>query len=290
MSPARLDTSLIRLASLVALSIGLMIADQRTDHVKIVRMGAALLVRPVQDIASVPGVLGEWVSLFSSSRIDLFEQKEQLRAENLLLQAKLQKLESIERENARLSELLSASAKVAQEVLLAEIVDVDLDPFAHKILVNRGVEDGVYEGQPVIDPYGIMGQVTEATLSRSAITLITDPDHAVPVQVRRNGLRAIVYGLGVSEMLNVPYVGSQANIQRGDVLVTSGMGGRFPSGYPVAKVVEVVKDANEPFLGITAAPVARLDHAKEVLLIWHEPERDPPRPLEATGVAALGIE
>jgi rod shape-determining protein MreC len=91
-------------------------------------------------------------------------------------------------------------------------------------------------------------------------------------------------------MLNVPYVGSQANIQRGDVLVTSGMGGRFPSGYPVAKIVEVVKDANEPFLGITAAPIARLDHAKEVLLIWHEPERDPPHPLEAAGVAVLGVE
>ncbi len=271
MKTPRLESDFLRLVLLIVLSIGLMLIDQRSDSVRIMRSGLSLLVKPVQDVASVPSVFGEWFNLFSKSRLELYEEKERLRAENLELQARLQKLESIENENTRLSELLSASQAVAERVVLAKMVEVSLEPFTHKILINRGREDGVYEGQPVIDTYGVMGQVTHATLFRSAVTLITDPGHAIPVQVRRNGLRAIVYGSGSTGKLDIPFIGRQANIRQGDILVTSGMGGRFPAGYPVAEITEVIKDANEPFLGITAKPVAQLDHSKEVLLIWSEP-------------------
>jgi len=268
----RLESDFLRLVFLVVLSIGIMLIDQRSDSIRVMRSGLGLLVKPVQDIATVPSLFGEWFSLFSKSRIDLYDEKERLRAQNLELQARLQKLESIENENTRLSELLSASEAVAERVVLAKMVEVSLEPFTHKILINRGREDGVYEGQPVIDTLGVMGQVTHATLFRSAVTLITDPGHAIPVQVRRNGLRAIVYGSGSTGELDIPFIGRQANLRQGDVLVTSGMGGRFPAGYPVAEITEVIKDANEPFLGITAKPIAQLDHSKEVLLIWPEPE------------------
>ncbi|MDH3690790.1 MAG: rod shape-determining protein MreC, partial [Gammaproteobacteria bacterium] len=184
--------------------------------------------------------------------------------------ARLQRLDAVEAENERLRQLLSASSKIAQKVLLAELVEVSLEPFTHKVVLNRGQSDGAYVGQPVIDPNGVVGQVTQATPFTSAVTLITDPGHAIPVQVLRNDLRAIVFGTGVRNQLGVPYLARHADIVEGDVLVTSGMGGRFPSGYPVARVATILRDPNEPFLKITAIPVARLDHAKEVLLIWQD--------------------
>ncbi|MDH3451780.1 MAG: rod shape-determining protein MreC, partial [Gammaproteobacteria bacterium] len=211
----------------------------------------------------------------SRSHMDVREAYNRLRTDHIILKSKLQKLEAIEAENQRLNRLLSASRKVGEEVLLAELVEVSLEPFTHKVLVNRGTRDGVYVGQPVIDPDGVIGQVTKATLFTSAVTLLTDQSHAIPAQIRRNGLRVIVYGLGVPDRLAVPYLAQDADVREGDVLVTSGMGGRFPAGYPVARVTRISKDTNEPFLEVSALPVARLDYTKQVLLVWQVPAEAP---------------
>lgn len=253
---------------LLVVSVALMVVDHRTDHARAFRSGATVLVTPLQAVAAVPTSFVNWVSVFFTSYSELRGNYEQLQTQHTIARARLQRLEALEAENDRLSQLLSASAKVAQKVLLAQLVEVSLEPFTHKVVVNRGESDGAYVGQAVIDPNGVVGQVTHATLFTSAVTLITDPGHAIPVQVVRNGLRAIVFGMGTPNQLGVPYLARHADIEAGDVLVTSGMGGRFPSGYPVARVTEIVRDPNEAFLQITAIPVARLDHAKEVLLIW----------------------
>ncbi len=259
----------LRLVLLACLSIGLMIVDHQSQYLYYLRTAIAFVVDPLEDLAMAPWRAGSWAGGAFRSEIDKQKDLERLRSEYLVVRARLQKMQAIEAENARLSRLLAASEKVGEEVLLADLVQVSLEPFTHKVLINRGARDSVYVGQPVIDPNGVVGQVTRTTTSRSAVTLLTDQSHAIPAQVRRNGLRVIVYGLGVPERLSVPYLPQHADIEEGDLLVTSGMGGRFPPGYPVARVARVVRDANEPFLIITALPVARLDHARELLLIWH---------------------
>jgi rod shape-determining protein MreC len=177
-------------------------------------------------------------------------------------------LEALEAENKRLRDLLGSAARVADRAVVAELVEVSLEPFTRKIVVAKGSRDSVYLGQPVIDAYGIIGQVTEVGPYASKATLITDPGHAIPVLVNRNGLRTIVFGTGAPDRVNVPYLTATADIREGDLLVSSGMGGRFPPGYPVAQVTAVVKDPNEAFLKISAKPMARLNYGKEVLLIW----------------------
>ncbi len=259
----------LRLVLLVCLSIGLMIVDHQSRYLQSVRSALGLLTDPLQDAATLPWRVGAWATRLIRSDIDSRRDYEHLLSEFLVLRARLQKMEAIEAENSRLSRLLAASEKVGEEVLLAELVQVSMEPFTHKILINRGTREGVYTGQPVIDPNGVVGQVTRTTPTKSAVTLLTDQSHAIPAQVRRNGLRVVVYGLGVQEKLSVPYLAQHADIREGDLLVTSGMGGRFPPGYPVARVGRVLRDANEPFLIVTALPVARLEHATEFLLIWH---------------------
>lgn len=268
-----MDNSSVRLpaSSLIALafiSIVLMVVDSRTQHLQFVRSMLSHATQPMVAAATLPGSVGRWVASQTRTDEQLSVVNDKLAEENLLLRARLQKLEALESENARLSNLMSASASAGENALLAELVEVSLEPFTHRITVNRGHNSGVYVGQAAIDTNGIMGQVTGVTPYSSVVTLITDPNHAIPVQVRRNGLRAILYGLGTKDNLSLPYLAPQSDIVEGDILVTSGMGGRFPPGYPVAQVSTVMADANEPFLEISATPNAKLDYAKQVLLIW----------------------
>ncbi len=249
-------------------SIVLMLADHRSDIAAPLRNVVGLVVQPLQYVVSAPQKLQEWFSEVLQPFNELRQEHAELKAENDLLKVRLQLFESLRKENERFSSLLSASKKVADEVLLAELIEVSLDPFTHRVLVNKGSRNNVYMGQPVIDTEGVVGQVTRTTLYRSAVTLITDPNHAIPVQIRRNGLRAVVQGTGSAQNLEIPFLTPHVDIRQGDVLITSSMGGRFPAGYPVAEVTEIIKDANEPFLEIVAVPIARLDYAKEVLLVW----------------------
>lgn len=252
---------------LAVLSVAVMIVDHRGELLQPLRTALSAATIPLQQLAALPRKLNR-VLVFRPADSERERQIRKLRKENMLLLARLQRMETLEAENARLSRLLTVSKRAGDEALLATIQPMGLEPFTHRVVVNRGREAGVYSGQPAIDSKGVLGQVTETTLFRSVITLMTDPGHAIPVQVQRNGLRTIVQGLGVEDRVSVPFLPRRADIRGGDVLVTSGIGGRFPVGYRVARVVEVIKDANEPFLRIHAEPIARIEQVKEVLLVW----------------------
>jgi rod shape-determining protein MreC len=199
----------------------------------------------------------------------------QLSQEHLKLKARQQRLDTLEAENAQLRRLLDSSRSIADQVLIAELVEVSLDPFTHRILINRGLGDGVYEGQPVLDAEGVMGQVTRVMPTTAAVTLITDPSHGLPVAVQRNGLRAVIFGTGRADELRIGFVSRSADLQVGDLLVSSGLGGRFPPGYPAARISEIHTEKGGMFLDAIAVPVARVEQARHVILVWQGISKDP---------------
>ena len=209
-----------------------------------------------------------WVLEGLSSRDTLVTQNRSLRQEQLLVNARLAKFAELEAENKRLRNLLDSSAKIADRVLIAEIMAVDLDPFSRRIVINKGTKDGVIVGQSLIDSNGIMGQVVTAGPVSSNALLITDPSHAIPVQVNRNGLRSVAIGTGTQNLLELSHIPNNADVRVGDLLVTSGLGGRFPSGYPVGRIVSVERDSGQAFARVNVKPSARLERNREVLLVW----------------------
>lgn len=264
------STNLFRFALLVCISVVVMIVDFRSHYLQHLRSALATVVTPLHIVATFPQEISERVNIWFISSEGLRGEHEELQTEYVKLKSRLQKLESLERENEALRHLLDAAEKVRDKVLMAELIEVSLDPYTHKILVDRGLRDGTHIGQPVFDPTGVMGQVTQVMPFTSAVTLITDPGHATPVQVRRNGLRAVAFGTGNSDRLRISYLSQIADIKVGDVMLSSGLGGRFPTGYPVAKVISVENDPGEAFLHIEAEPTAKIDRSNQVLLVWRE--------------------
>jgi len=250
------------------LSVLLIFFDRRVHYLDGFRSWVLTAVYPLQAVVDVPNTAYNWVDKKMSSRETLLQQNDGLEAENRLLQAKLLKLSALQVENDRLRELLKSSKKVGEQVLIGELLAVDLEPFTRQVVINKGSRDGVFLGQPLLDAHGVMGQVVHVGPFSSTGMLITDPSHAIPVQVNRNGLRAIVLGTGAPDVLEVPYLANSAEIQEGDLLVSSGLGGRFPPDYPVAKVVSVLKDPTKPYAVVTAEPTAKLERSREVLLVW----------------------
>jgi rod shape-determining protein MreC len=261
-------SNLTRLILLSALSVALMILDHRGHHLEKIRAGLNVLAYPIQLIAAAPAYVGGSIGDFFTTRGTLRQDNEKLLAERQGLNAKVQQFDALEEENARLRRMLGSAAQVADKVLAAELVEVSSEPFTRKIVVAKGSRDGVYVGQSVIDAHGIMGQVTQVASLVSRVTLITDAGHAIPVLDNRSGLRMLVFGTGDPDTLKIPYLTSASDIKEGDLLVSSGMGGTFPPGYPVAQVSRIVNDPNEAFLAITAKPAAQLNHGKQVMLIW----------------------
>ena len=259
---------LTRLILLSALSVALMILDHRGHHLEKIRAGLNVLAYPIQLIAAVPAYVGGGIADFFTTRGTLRQDNEKLLAERQVLNAKVQQFDALEEENARLRRMLGSAAQVADKAIAAELIEVSSEPFTRKIVVAKGSRDGVYVGQSVIDAHGIMGQVTQVASQVSRVTLITDAGHAIPVLDNRSGLRMLVFGTGDPDTLKVPYLTSASDIKEGDLLVSSGMGGTFPPGYPVAQVSRIVNDPNEAFLAITAKPAAQLNHGKQVMLIW----------------------
>ena len=245
-----------------------MMLDHRGHHLEKIRTGLNVLVYPIQLIAELPAYAVRGVADFFTTRRTLREDNEKLLAQQQMQLAKLQQFDALEEENNRLRRMLGSAARVADKALAAELVEVSSEPFTRKVVVAKGSQDGVYVGQPVIDAHGIMGQVTQVAGRVSRITLITDAGHAIPVLDNRSGLRALVFGTGDPDSVKIPYLTASADIKEGDMLVSSGMGGTFPPGYPVAQVTKIVNDENEAFLAITAKPAAQLNHGKQVLLIW----------------------
>jgi rod shape-determining protein MreC len=254
------------LASLAAL--GLIVADHRYHHLHALRASLAVMVYPLQVLADLPVRLARNAQDRLADERMLRDQNEALRRENLVLNARLQQLLALESENMRLRDLLGSSFRIGERVLIAEILSVDLDPGRQQVIVNKGSSSGVFVGQPVLDANAVMGQVVRTNPLSSTVLLITDSEHALPVEVNRNGLRTIARGTGVGQDLELLHIPKNADIRVGDLLVTSGMGGRFPRGYPVARVIRVRHVPDDPFTVVTAQPTARLDRSREVLLVW----------------------
>lgn len=270
-------SALTRFVLLALLSAALMIFDHRGHQLQQLRAALMVVVYPIQVAASIPvEVYNGLVAAFTTDK-ELKDRNAALEAERQQLLVRLQQFEAIGRENDRLRTMLGAASRVADRVLVAELMEVSLEPFSRRLLIRRGSRDGVYIGQPAIDAYGIIGQVTQVAPQVSTITLITDAGHAIPVLDNRSGLRTVAYGSGDQDELTVPYLSRVADIKEGDQLVSSGMGGVFPAGYPVATVTAITNDPGESFLRIRARPAARLNHGKQVLLIEAAPTSEKPK-------------
>jgi rod shape-determining protein MreC len=251
------------------MALGLLVADHRQHHLELLRTALSLVTYPLQLAADRPSQLFREARERFASQDILRDETAELHRENLLLKARLQQFESMEAENARLRDLLGSSLDVGERVLIAEIMAVELAPYRQQVMLNKGTNAGVFIGQPVLDANAVMGQVIRANAFSSVVLLITDSDHALPVEVNRNGLRTIAAGTGPNQDLELLYIPKNADIQVDDLLVTSGMDGRFPAGYPVARVKTVRQDPDNPFTTVLAAPTARLDRSREVLLVWN---------------------
>ncbi len=250
------------------LSLSLMVLDHRYNTLESLRSTLSVVLYPIQYLAGLPSILSQSASQAMTSRSELETQLKQLSDDNLELRARLQKFESLEAENMRLRALLDSSFKVGDRVLIAELMAVEQDPFRQVVLINKGKNSGLYAGQPVLDANAVVGQVTHVNPLTASVLLITDATHALPVQVNRNGLRTIALGTGLINQLELPHLPNNADIKVGDLLVTSGLGGRFPPGYPVAQVVEVKREPGRPFASVIAETAAHLDRIREVLLVW----------------------
>lgn len=255
---------------LVVLSVAVMVVDARFTLLKPVRSQMSLVLMQSYWIADLPERLYQGVASQFGSRTELAADNEKLKTENLLLQGRLQKLAALTEQNVRLRELLNSSALVNEKVEVAELIGMDPNPFTHRIIINKGERDGVVLGQPVLDARGLMGQVVELMPYTSRVLLLTDATHSIPVQVNRNGLRAIASGTGNPERLELRHVADTADIKEGDLLVSSGLGQRFPAGYPVATVKEVIHDSGQPFAIVRAVPTAALNRSRYLLLVFSD--------------------
>ncbi|MBK1647165.1 rod shape-determining protein MreC [Rhabdochromatium marinum] len=264
-------SAIVRLvmASLVALA--LIIADLHYREFDALRSGLAVTLYPLHFLAALPSRLARNIENQVADKAQLRAENKRLHQENLTLSARLQRFDALESENERLRNLLGSAFKVGERVLIAELLQVDLDPYRQQVLVDKGTLSGVFVGQPVLDANAVMGQVERANPLTSTVLLITDARHSLPVKVNRNGLRSIATGSGLIDQLNLLHVPKKADIRVGDLLVTSGLGGTYPPGYPVARVTEVSIEPGKRFATVTAEPTARLDRSHEVLMVWSLP-------------------
>jgi rod shape-determining protein MreC len=248
----------------------MMVVDARTAWLQTPRNVLAVGVSPIQTLASLPTTIGRVISSVLSAEPDIKIAYENLRNEYFQLKSEALLLRSLQEENEGLRSLLDASERLKEKITLAELINVSIDPYNHSVLVGRGFSHGVYQGQAVIDDQGVIGQVTEVMPFNSSVVLLTDPGHALPVQVQRTGLRTVIYGTGSVSELSVPFLNQNSDIRSGDLLVSSGLGGRFPNGYPVATVSEVKVIEDQAFMRILATPIAKLDRSNHVLLLSRE--------------------
>lgn len=242
--------------------------DERRHYLEKVRLGLSAATYPVQVLVNSPGAGWNWLRESFATRGRLSRENEELRTRLRDADLRLMRLEALEQENLRLRGMREATANIAERVMVAEILRVDLNPFRHRVIINKGSPDGVFAGQPILDARGVFGQITRAGAFTSEAILISDTEHAIPVQVNRTGLRTIAVGIGDLSKLSLPFLPTNADIREGDLLVTSGLGGVFPSGYPVATVKTIRNEPGQTLAEIIAEPAATLDRDREVLLVW----------------------
>ena len=265
----------IRLALALAMSVMLIVLDFKLDAFSTTRVFLNSLVSPVQYLANLPGQLLNASAQRLTSQQALIEENEQLTNRLLLQNEKLQRFEALEQENKELRRLLDAPVRQNMRKMVAELMAVDNTPYSQQIVINKGAIDGVYLGQSILDERGIVGQVMEVGTTNSRVLLISDVTHSIPVRSIRNNSRFIASGSGAIDELYLTHVAHSADIREGDVLVSSGLGEVFPEGYPVAEVIQVIRDESRPFAQVTIAPQARLNRLKSLLLLWPQTSSEP---------------
>ena len=264
--------------ALALLSITLMVADHRYQQLDLVRSWLGAAAYPVQRAIDLPFRAWDWLTGSFADRSRLRRENLELSTRLRLANLQLQRFAALEDENRRLRDMRENTAGVAERVLVASILNVDLDPFRHRVLLDKGARDGVFKGQAVLDGEGIFGQVWRVNELTSEVILISDAEHAIPVASNRSGVRSIAVGTGDSERLSLPFVTAEADLRTEDLLISTGLGGVFPPGYPVARITRVERASSATFAIVEAHPTARLAMDREVLLVWfrEEPQAGPP--------------
>lgn len=266
------SVSTLRLIGYLALAIAVMVLDHRGNYLEKLRHAGSALIEPTYRIAAFPSEVARAARTAVATQDSLATENRDLRERLLLAQARLNRVDTLVAQNERLKDLLDAQKNLGLKVQFARLIDVDLDPFRHRIVLNVGSNQGVRVGQPVIDAHGVMGQIVEVLTNTAVAMLITDPTHAIPVVIERTGLRSIAFGSGAIDRLQLPNIPISADVKVGDKLLTSGLGGRFPAGFPVGAIVSVDTDQSGMFAIATARPAAALDRSGEVLLLHDQPQ------------------
>jgi rod shape-determining protein MreC len=259
---------LLRCVLYSLLALGLIIFDKRYDNVGEIRRFLSVIAYPVQVAVASPFEGWHWFRESVSSRETLRADKAKLEAQLRLADFRLQRYEALEAESQRLRALRENTAGVANRFIVGDIMDLDLDAFRERVLVDKGARDGVFVGQAVLDAGGVFGQVARVEQLTSEVILVSDAAHAIPVQINRNGLRTIAVGTGDTSRLKLPYLSTSADVIAGDLLVTSGLGGGFPAGYPVGTVAEVKRDPAQSLADVEVRPAAALDRSRELMFVW----------------------
>jgi len=270
---------LVRLFFFASLSLALLVIDARFRYAEGLRTWLALAAYPLQRAATAPIELLSSVGSFFSTQAQLVEENERLRAKALNYSHDAQRYEAAQAEAAHLRKLIGAQERLEARVIPAEVMYHGRDPYSHKLFIDRGATHGVRPGSPVTDESGVVGQVTRVHPLVSEVTLATDRDQAIPVQVVRNGLRAVAFGGGASGSLELRFMAANADIQTNDRLVTSGIDGTYPPGLPVATVMRIERDAENAFARVVCRPAAGVDRGRFVLVLADDSAK-PPRPQE----------
>src|SRR5271155_3268136 len=263
---------LLRCVLYSLLALGLIIVDKRYDHLGQIRRVLSIVAYPVQIAVASPFEGWDWFRESVTTRDALRADKTKLEAELRLAQFRLQRYDALEAETQRLRALRDNTASVTERFLIGDVMNVDLDAFRERVLVDKGAGDGIYVGQAVLDSGGVFGQVARVGQLTSEVILISDAAHAIPVQINRTGLRTIAVGTGDMARLKLPYLPTSADVIAGDLLVTSGLGGGFPAGYPVGTVAEVKRDPAQSLADVDVRPAAALDRSRELLFVWIKPQ------------------
>lgn len=256
-----------------AVAVVVMYLDQRQHYLEQLRYLLQAAAYPIQLAVNSPPAAWRWIGQSFESRERLQAENARLRAAQRDLELRSMRYEALARENGELRGLRAALPPVADRWLAAEIVSIQLSSLRQRLLIDRGAVNGVFKAQAVLDDRGLIGQTTHVGPWSAEVILITDPEHAVPVRIERTGLRTIAVGAGDATSLALPYLPANADIKSGDLLVTSGLGGVFPGGYPVARVTQVHRDAVQPLAQVRAEPLAHVDTDSEVMLVWFRADR-----------------
>ena len=260
---------MVQVIALTLAALLILLVSRYTTLFNPVRKHLDVVALPFYWIADLPTRMRSWTDENFASRQSLIEKNRLLENQLLIHKVKLQQMAALSAENLYLRQLMNSSKRLGSRVLVGKLIGISPDATVHKVIINKGSKHGVYIGQPLLDAFGLMGQVVSLTAYTSQVLLITDGSHALPVQVNRNGVRTVVEGIGDFHRLKLRHISSTTDIQQGDLLVSSGLGERFPVGYPVATVHSISHDPGKPFVDVVANPVAQLDRSRHVLFVFN---------------------